>query len=252
VRVRPAITLPDTTTDPDTVRFDLHDAATFAPALAGVDRVFLLRPPALASARADFGPFVAAMAAARVVHVVFLSVRGAGSNPLLPHARIEKLIEASGLPWTHLRPSDFMQNFATVHRADIRDSHELWSPGRGGRTSYVDVRDVAAVGARVLTSSGHDRRAYTLPGGGALDLDEVARVLSAVLGYTVVNRDPGALAVLRCSRAVARPLQVSIVMLGIGLVARLGLAAAVSGDIAHLLGRAPTTFTAFARDYAHT
>jgi len=152
---------------PDRVRFDFLDPATFAPALAGVDRVFLLRPPDLARATHDFGPFIAAMRAAAIAQVVFLSVRGAADNPLLPHHRIERLLEKSGLAWTHLRPNDFMQNFATVHRADIRDLGQIWVPAGHGRTSFVDVRDVGEAAARVLTEPGHERRAYTLTGGAA-------------------------------------------------------------------------------------
>ena len=71
----------------DGVRFDFLDPSSFGPALRGVDRVFLLRPPQLARPRHDFGPFVAAMERAGVRQVVFLSVRGAGSNPLLPAPR---------------------------------------------------------------------------------------------------------------------------------------------------------------------
>ncbi len=137
------------------VHFDFLDPSSFGPALRGVDQVFLLRPPQLARARHDFGPFITAMERAGVRQVVFLSVRGAGSNPLLPHRGIERLLERSALAWTHLRPNDFMQNFTTVHRADIRDRSGIWAPAGYGRTSFVDVRDVADVAVRVLTEGGH-------------------------------------------------------------------------------------------------
>ena len=90
------------------VRFDFHDPSGFAGALRGVDRVFLLRPPRLADVRRDFMPFLLAMLRAGVERVVFLSVRGAERNPLLPLRRIEKLLERSGFAWTHLRPNDWM------------------------------------------------------------------------------------------------------------------------------------------------
>src|SRR5205085_11538909 len=105
---------------------------------------------------------LAAMCAAGVRRVAFLSVRGAESIPLLPHRGIERLIEGAGLAWTHLRPSDFMQNFETVHRADIRDHGQLWAPAGNGRASWVDVRDVAEAVARVLTEGGHEYCPYSL------------------------------------------------------------------------------------------
>lgn len=234
----------------ETVRFDFLDPSCFAPALRGVRRVFLLRPPQLARPRRDFGPFVAAMRDAGVEGVAFLSVRGAESNPLLPHRGIERLLERSGLAWTHLRPNDFMQNFATVHRADIRDRGEIWAPAGSGRTSFVDVRDVAEVAARVLTEPGHERRAYTLTGVEAFDLWQTAEVFSDVLARRVIYRNPGVLAFLRHVRAAGRPVALGLVMTGVYTVARLGLAAGVSPELERLIGRTPTGLRRFVEDHA--
>ena len=234
----------------DASRFDFLDPSTFGPALRGVNQVFLLRPPQLARARHDFGPFIAAMERVGVRRVVFLSVRGAGGNPLLPHHGIERLLERSALAWTHLRPNDFMQNFATVHRADIRDRSEIWAPAGHGRTSFVDVRDVADVAVRVLTEAGHERRAYTLTGPEALTMDRVAAVLSAALGRRIAYRNPGVLAFLRHVRAAGHPLAVGLVMTGVYTAARLGLAAKVAPDLEQLIGRPATPFPVFAQDYA--
>ncbi len=235
--------------DAERVRFDFGDPETFDAALRGVGRVFLLRPPRLARPRRAFGPFVAAMRRAGVGQVAFLSVRGAAGNPLLPHHGIEKLLEASGLPWTHLRPNDFMQNFATVHRADISGPGEIWAPAGRGRTSFVDVRDVAEAAARTLTEPGHERRAYTLTGGEAFSLGEVAALLSEALGRPVAYRDPGILAFLRHNRAAGRPWALGLVMTGVYTAARLGLAAEVTPDLARLLGRPPTALRSFIQDY---
>ena len=234
----------------DGVRFDFLDPSSFGPALRGVDRVFLLRPPQLARPRHDFGPFVAAMERAGVRQVVFLSVRGAGSNPLLPHHGIERLLERSALAWTHLRPNDFMQNFATVHRADIRDLGEIWAPAGHGRTSFVDVRDVADAAVRVLTEEGHGRQAYTLTGPEALSLDEVVSVLSGVVGRRITYRNPGIPAFLRHIRAAGHSLAFGLVMTGVYTAARLGLAAGITPDLERLLGHPATPFPVFAKDCA--
>ena len=233
----------------DRVRFDFGDPETFGAALRGVGRVFLLRPPRLVRPRRDFGPFVAAMRRAGVAQVVFLSVRGAARNRLLPHHGIEKLLEASGLAWTHLRPNDFMQNLATVHRADIRDRGEIWAPAGRGRTSFVDARDVAEAAVRTLTEPGHDRRAYALTGGEAFDLEEVAVLLSRALDRPVAYRNPGIPAFLRHDRAAGRPFALGLVMAGVYTAARLGLAAEVTPDLARLLGRPPTALRSFIEDY---
>ncbi len=235
---------------PERVRFDFLDPTTFEAALRGVERVFLLRPPRLARAQRDFGPFVAAMRRAGVSQVVFLSVRGAEGNPLLPHRQIERLLEKSGTAWTHLRPNDFMQNLATVHRADIRDDGEIWAPAGYGRTSFVDVRDVADAVVRVLTEPDHERRAYTLTGGEAFNMNEVAALLSDVLGRRITYRNPGIPAFLRHIRASGGPIALGLVMIGVYTAARLGWAAAVSPDLEQLIERPPTSLRAFVADYA--
>jgi uncharacterized protein YbjT (DUF2867 family) len=231
-------------------RFDFHDPSGFEGALRGVDRVFLLRPPQLADVRRDFDPFLVAMLQAEVKRVVFLSVRGAERNPLLPHRRIEKALERSGLAWTHLRPNDWMQNFATVHRDDIRTRGEIWAPAGKGRASFVDARDVAEAAAAVLTEEGHGGHAYPLTGGEELDLDEVAALLSQILGRRVSYRNPGVVAFLRHVRAAGRPLSLGLVMTGVYTIARLGLAAGVSPELERLTGRPPTPFRSFAEDHA--
>ncbi len=232
------------------VSFDFNDAATFQPALAGVSGLFLLRPPAMARPAA-FQPFLEAARAAGVGHVVFLSVRGAERNPLLPHHGIEKLVAASGIPWTHLRPNDFMQNFATVHAADIRRRSEIRAPGGEGRASWVDVRDVGEAAAAILAAPAqHAGRGYTLTGPEALTLEDAAAILSAVLGRRIANRNPGLAAFLwgRWRRGEALPL--SLVMGTVYTVQRLGLAAQISPDLPRLIGRGATRFESFARDNA--
>jgi len=154
------------------------------------------------------------------------------------------------MAWTHLRPNDVMQNFATVHRADIRGAGEIWAPAGHGRTSFVDVRDVADAAVRVLTEPGHERRSYTLTGAAAFDLYEVAALLSDALGRQVTYRNPGVLAFLRHVRASGSPVALGLVMTGVYTAARLGWAAAVSPDLEGLIGRPPTKLRSFVVDYA--
>lgn len=54
---------------------------------------------------------------------------------------------------------------------------------------------------------------------------------------------------MRTARAEGLALPLILVMLGIYTTARLGLAAAVTGDTARLLGRPPTTLQRFVEEY---
>jgi uncharacterized protein YbjT (DUF2867 family) len=230
------------------VPFSFEDGGTHAVALEGVERVFLLRPPHLAAARV-FDPFLAAMQAAGVRQVVFLSLLGVEKNPVVPHHAIERRLRASGLPWTMLRPSFFMQNLTTTHLADLRRG-EIVVPAGGGRTSLIDARDIGDVAALVLAEPGHEGRAYDLTGSEALTYDECARLLSRAAGRDIVYTRPSGRAFARHMVAQGSAPDFVRVMRGIYLACRLHLAGRVTEDVSRLLGRPPRTFAQFAADVA--
>ena len=165
--------------------FDFDRPETWGPALSGVDRLFVVRPPTATRVGQSLLPFLDAAERTGVEHAVVLSVLGAERNPLLPHRRVERHVERSGMAHTHLRASFFMQNFAEVHLADVRDGR-IVVPAGDGETSFVDARDVGAVGAAALAEPGHRGRAYDLTGPEALDYRAAAAVFAAVLGVVFV------------------------------------------------------------------
>ena len=62
-------------------------------------------------------------------------------------------------------------------------------PVGGGRTSFIDVRDIAAVAVAALTDPWHIGEAFVLTGPEALSHTEVARNLSEVTGRRCVFED---------------------------------------------------------------
>lgn len=232
------------------VRFDVEDPSTFGPALAGADGLFLMRPPAVTDAGRVLGPVIDAAEAAGVRRIAFLSVLGAEKNPWLPHRAVEQRLDRSPAQTVRLRAGYFMQNLSEVHAADVA-AGEIVVPAGGGRTAFVDADDVGEAGARWLAEQVGDptvlaATALDLTGADALTYDEVAAQLSDVLDRPVVYRRPGVVAFLR--RALARPDErpMAWVMAGLYTTARLGLAARIAPDLARVLGRAPTSFRAFA------
>jgi uncharacterized protein YbjT (DUF2867 family) len=234
------------------VTFDFADSTTFDAALAGVSRVLLVRPPQLADVNRYFKPFVDAMKRAGIRQVVFLSLQGVESNSLTPHHKIEKLIVEVGLPFTFLRPSFFMQNLSTTHRDEIRLRNEIFVPAGNGRTSFVDVRDVGAVAALVLTglTSEHFYKGYELTGSEALTYGEVAQILTTTLGRKITYRNPSLLRFIwRTWRKEKIALSFTLIMAALYTVSKLGKAARLTKETERLLGRPPITFRQFAIDY---
>jgi uncharacterized protein YbjT (DUF2867 family) len=233
------------------VAFDFADPASYDRALAGATALFLMRPPAISDTKRFINPVIDAARRANVQRVVFLSLLGAERNRIVPHAAVEAYLQTAGVPWTLLRAGFFMQNLNTTHRDEIRDRSEILVPAGRGKTSFIDVRDIAAVAAKALTEPGHTGRAYPLTGSEALDYYQVAAMLSEALGRPIVYRNPSLWAFIRHWRGRKLPLSFILVMAGIYTTTRLGLAATITPDVPRLLGRPPITMRQFATDYTH-
>ncbi|MBG1243288.1 SDR family oxidoreductase [Nostoc sp. NZL] len=230
------------------VPFDFNNPDTFAHAFEKVNKLFLVRPPALANVRKQIAPALNAAKLAGVEHIVFLSILGAERNPFVPHSKIERYIEQLGIPATFLRGSFFMQNLNTTHREDIKTRGELLMPAGNGKTSFIDVRDIAAVAVRTLIQDGHQSRAYALTGAEALTYYEVADIFTSVLGKRV-RYNPNALKFIRQMRLSGLPMDFVLVMVAIYTTARLGLAGNITSDTEQLLNRSPLTIRQYVEDY---
>jgi uncharacterized protein YbjT (DUF2867 family) len=232
----------------ESVALDFEKPETWGPALADVDALFLVRPPAVAAERV--GEFAVAAGRVGVERVAYLSTLGAERNPLIPHHRIEKRVAASGVAYTHLRASFFCQNLLEVHRPEIVEREEVFVPAGDGATSFVDARDLGAAAATVLTETGHANCAYDLTGPAALDYHEVAAVFSDVLGRDIRYANPSVPEFVVRMRRRGEPWGFVAVMVAIYTTARLGLAGHVTDDLYHLLGRPPRELRTFVEDYA--
>src|SRR5207245_9850407 len=101
-------------------------------------------------------------------HVVVLSAVG-GRGSVFPgwHRDSEENIEASGLPYTFLRPNGFMQNVVNYNASTIRSRNAFYGCQGDGVVTVVDVRDIAAVAVIVRAATGHEgqSQAWTDPDG---------------------------------------------------------------------------------------
>lgn len=231
------------------VRFDLLDPSTHAPALAGVDAVVLVRPPAISNVKRDVAPFLRALAAARPRHVVFLSLQGVEDATFTPHHAIEAELRRLALPTTMLRPSFFMENLTGPHAREIRERDAIVVPAGSGATNFVAVDDIAEAAVVCLEApEAHGGRAYDVTGDRAYTYDEVAAALSRELGRAV-RYDRASIPRFVVHRVRAGdPVALALVMSALYTVARLGRAARASGDL-RALGVEPTPLDRFVHDH---
>ncbi len=231
---------------------NFEEPQTYVAAFAGVDRLFLMRPPQMADVNRSIKPVIDYATTAGVRHIVFLSLIGAEKNKVVPHAKIEQLLQAGSATYTLLRAGFFMQNLSTTHRRDIVENDDVFIPAGKGKTALVDTRDLAAVAALALTQPGHENKAYPLTGSHAIDYSEVAAILTDVLGRRIIYSDPSPVRFAWRMRQRGETWGYIGVMSAIYMTTRLGMAATVYPQLAELLRRRPLTFYQFAADEART
>lgn len=232
----------------DTVYFDFKNKDTFEKALENIDRVFLMRPPHLGKPE-DLYPFIDTMQAHNIKLVSFLSLMGVENNTIPPHHKIEKYIEASGIPYAHIRPGFFMQNLSGIHSVEIREMNQIYVPARKSKTSFIDSEDIGLSVATLLHDpEKYKNTAHTITGEEALDYFQVAEILSKVTGRQITYAKPGYLKYRR-HYIKKRGLDKGYVNVTVALyfMTRMGTAKEVTDDFVKLTGRNPRSFEDFAR-----
>jgi len=165
------------------VRFDFTNTGTFAAAFQNIDLLFLLRPPQISDVSRYFAPLVESAKQAAVKHIVFLSVQGVENSKIIPHHKIEKLLVASEIPYTFLRPAYFMQNFTTMLSDDIVHKKQIYLPAGNASFTLIDTSDIGRVAAAILMSPMQYRfKTFDLTTNEARNFKEMACKLSKGLG----------------------------------------------------------------------
>lgn len=233
----------------ETVIMDYNQPETMRAAMRDVDRVFLVGPviPNLVELERN-----ATEAAQRsgVRQIVKLSAMGRREATFpRQHHESEDNVRSSGVPFTFLRANGFMQNMIGYYGATIRTQNAFYGSQGDGKVSHIDVRDIAAVAVRVLTEDGHLGKVYSLTGPQALSNHRMAEILSAALGREIKYVDLPAGQIKQALVAAGVPEWTASGILDLTALYRNGGADMVSGDVEQILGRKPTSFEQFTRDY---
>jgi uncharacterized protein YbjT (DUF2867 family) len=240
------------------VQIDYSKPETLTEAFKGVDKLFFVNRDS--PTMVDLASNVVTEAKnAAIKHIVRLSAKGADeraeSPSLRQHRQVEKIIEESGIPYTILRPNEFMQNFINFHSPSIKSSNAFYMAVGDAKVSIVDVRDIAAVAVKTLTEDANDDRhngkAYTITGPEALSYYQIAEILSNVTGkkisYVNLSKEDF---VRGWKEAGVDDWFIYIVSLMLDSYYRKGIASQVSSDVEEVTGKKPISFSQFAKDYA--
>lgn len=234
-------------------RFD--DPASIDAALRGASAVYHVCPP-MSDAEVAIGQrMIESARRAGVRRFVFQSLVHAQVDALAHHRDkrvVEGLLCESDLDYIILQPTMFMQNLAWEWAA-VRDEgvyRQPYSPTV--RMSLLDLDDMAQAAAVVLTEPGWEGGCYELCSGDNLTREQMAQVLSDVLGRPVrAERGERDAWVASARRLGTRTeWQIARVLAMFDHYDRHGLSGGNGRVLQMILGRPPTSYRAFAQRFA--
>ena len=176
---------------------DLTRPETVAAALEGVGRMYfampvspdhLLAATVVATVAREHGQLAGLVGMSQMTVSQMTATSTAESHQQRLHWLAEQVLNWSGLPVVHIRPTSFLDNplFTTLAARSIRENGTIALPFGTGRTSPVATDDVARVVATVLRDPApHIGHVYELTGPRSVDMTEMAEEFSRALGRPV-------------------------------------------------------------------
>src|SRR6185437_3101033 len=180
---------------------DLTEPQDVVDAMAGIDRVFFsmsvspdyLKATAIiceAALEYDHLEALVNMSQMTVSQMTLTSVGESHQHRL--HYLAEHVLNWSGVPVMHVRPTAFLDNpiFTWLAAASLRERNVLALPFGSGRTSPIAASDVArAVVAVLLDPADHIGEVYELTGPVSLDVDGLAAEYGLGLQRPITGND---------------------------------------------------------------
>ena len=187
-------------------------------------------------------------------HIVRLSAFGTPESRIISELqKAEEDLKASGLPWTLLQPTFFMQN-VMMTAPTVKEQGTIYWDWGVGRAGMVDVKDVvdSAVGALTTNAGAVAGRTFVLTGPRTIGFAEVADILSRVVGreiaYAPVPHEAAGEALL--GMGLPEWIVEGYAELSEGFAN--GFADMTTGNVEKLAGHPPRDFEQFANDFRQT
>ena len=229
------------------VHFDWNDPKTFAGAVAGISRVYIVSPVMRVDFAPDVNHFLDVAEAAGVQHVTYLSAYGMEyAPPQVALRAVELDLESrNGLTHSILRPAWFMQNFSETFLQPMNG--EIVVPCGTGAEAFVSAEDIASVAAATLSDpTRHAGRAYAPTGPEALTFEEAAGHISNASGRKIIYRDIDREAWIVAMLQTGVPAEYGAVLRMLTETVASGHGSRPNGDVQAATGVAPIRFADFA------
>lgn len=259
-RVRALVHHDDARADPlrklgaEVVVGDLTEPQDVVDAMTGVDRMFfsmsvspdyLKATAVICDAALEYGHLevLVNMSQMTVSQMTLTSVGESHQHRL--HYLAEHVINWSGVPVVHIRPTVFLDNpiFTWLVAPSLRERNVLALPFGTGRTSPIATSDVARTVAAVLVDPAHHiGEIHELTGPASLDIDGLAAEYARGLQRPIHGTDiPYEMWVQEVLKPLGLPAHVEQHLATMAQLHRAGRYDRVTDDVEKVTGQAPST-----------
>ena len=167
-------------------QFDFEKKSTYSKAFERIDFLFLMRPPRISDVEKVFRPLLGSAKENGIHKIVFLSVQGADKSKLIPHNKIERLIQELQFDYIFVRPSYFMQNLTTTLLPEIISNKTITLPSGKAKFNWIDVENIGESSANLIVGfEKYHNQAYEITGTENKSFGEVTALLTNIIGERI-------------------------------------------------------------------
>ena len=227
---------------------EYNDYPALLKAFSGIDKLYFISGSEVAIRVPQHENVIKAAKETGIKHVVYTSFQRKNETETSPiamvseaHLKTEKWLLESGMAYTILKHNLYLDILPMFLGQKVLEKGMIYLPAGEGKTAFVLRKDMAEVGAIVLTTDSHENKSYDITAGESLNFQEIAEQLSEITGQTIKYISPS-------SEEFAKTLtDAGVPAANIGMVS--GFAEAVkqgefektSDTVEKLLGRKPVS-----------
>ena len=222
--------------------FDYDQIQTLQPALQGIDKLLLISANEIGRRTPQHKAVIEAAQHAKIPYIAYTSLLNAHVSPLAlakEHKETEQLILESGLDYTFLRNNWYSENYlANVQH--VAQTGILYGSAENGKISSASRVDYAEAAAKVLSSTGHEKKIYELAGSEPFTLADLATAIGHASGKSVLYQNLSPTDYQQALQQADLPQALIDVIIDADVQTTKGAMFSESKDLEHLLGRKTT------------